>query len=78
MYLKKLFLKCNKDKLLSTKVKLLRFTPYEITFETKDDFLCEKNSLHNFLVSIYAISDIWLNSTYDYLASLDDPFHLYI
>lgn len=51
-----------KDKKLDKKIRFLRFTPYEIGLHNYEDYLVENNSLHNLLVSIFLLTDLWINS----------------
>lgn len=60
------------------KVRSLRFTPFQITYQNQYDFFIEKNSLHNLLVAVYALTDVLLTSLQTYLESLQDPFHRFV
>lgn len=64
-----------KDKKLDKKIRFLRFTPYEIGLHNYEDYLVENNSLHNLLVSIFLLTDLWINSINQYISSLTDSFH---
>lgn len=71
-------MKSFKDPILNKKILFLRFTPYEITYENYGNYLVQGNSLHNFLVAIFALTDVWLTSIKAYISSLEDPFHKYV
>lgn len=40
------------------RVKQLRYTPYEVTAGNFKDFLLEENELHNFIVGLFALTDV--------------------
>lgn len=36
----------------------VRYTPYEVTAKNMQDFLIENNELHNFIVGLFALTDV--------------------
>jgi hypothetical protein len=71
-------MKAFRDVGLNKKVLILRFTPYEITYENIKNYLVENNSLHNLLVCLFALTDLWLTAIKIYISAIEDPFHRYI
>lgn len=51
----------------------LRYTPYEITAQNHKEFLIPNNELHNFIVSLYALTDVMVEATHAYLNHIHDP-----
>jgi hypothetical protein len=57
------------------KIMKLRYTPYEITSQNFREFCIEDNQLHNFIVGLFALTDIILEATHQYVSMIADPLH---
>jgi hypothetical protein len=53
----------------------VRYTPYEVTAANFRDFLLEDNELHNFIVGLFALTDVMVESTHAYISKISDPLH---
>lgn len=53
--------------------------PYEISFEKNyTELLLEDNSQHNLIVTVFAITDVWIEAIFSMVNAIDDPFYKFI
>jgi hypothetical protein len=57
------------------KIMKVRYTPYEVNFNNFHDFLIENNELHNFIVGLFALTDIMVEATHTFISLISDPLH---
>ena len=57
------------------KIMKVRYTPYEITASNFKEFLIDNNELHNFIVCLFALTDIMLEATHSYVNMIADPLY---
>ena len=57
---------------------MVRYTPYEITFDNYESFLLEEHHLHNCIIYLFALTELYLNGICDYLDSISDPTYAFV
>jgi hypothetical protein len=49
------------------RVMQVRYTPYEVTAANFTEFLLPENELHNFIVGLFALTDVMVEATHAYI-----------
>lgn len=57
------------------KIMKVRYTPYEVTAKNMREFVIEGNELHNFIVGLFALTDVMVESTHTFISLIPDPLH---
>ena len=54
---------------------LVRYMPYEITFHNFQALMLKDNSLHNLVVTIFAVTEVWIEAIFSLVSAIEDPFY---
>lgn len=57
------------------KIMKVRYTPYEIRSTNFKEYFIDNNELHNFIVGLFALTDVMLKATHEYVRMIADPLH---
>jgi hypothetical protein len=57
---------------------LVRYMPYEITYANFMDLMLKENSQHNLIVTIFALTDVWIEAIFSLVNLIDDPFYKFV
>ena len=53
--------------------------PYQISFQNNyaNLFLAD-NSQHNLIVTVFAMTDVWIEAIFSMINAIDDPFYKFV
>lgn len=49
--------------------------PYEITYQNFKGLMLKENTLHNMVVTVFAVTDIWIEAIFSIVNAIEDPFY---